>query len=171
MDTKRKNEELAIGELWVVPCDSECRIDFNVMPDRPVREGLRIREFRLGPNWIEAEFDRTYESSMAESPSHLTFVSALIQMQKVTYVYSCHRFGFDPNVRGPEALKIWPTDLSIVMRDMVTDEKRLVHRMDFTSYRKMRDRKYLATAKSRVGPLQIDASAMICLLRDPCLGG
>jgi hypothetical protein len=141
------------------------------MPDRPVKEELRIRQYRIGPHWIEAEFDRTYSSSMVNSPSHLTFVSALIQMQKVTYVYSCHRFGFDPDVRQPEALKIWPTTASITMREMVTDEESLVHRMDFTGYRKIEDRKYLATAVSRIGALQLDASAVILLLNDPCSQG
>ena len=37
---------------------SECLITFNVMPERGVTEELRIREFRVGPKWIEAEFDR-----------------------------------------------------------------------------------------------------------------
>lgn len=147
---------------------SACHVSFNVMPNRAVREELRIREFRVGPTWIEAEFDRTYHSSMLNSPSHLTFVSALIQMQKITYVYSCHRFGFDPNLRRPESLKVWPIALSVLMHEMVTHEKRLVHRMDFTSYRKIENRKYLATARTTIGPLQIDGSAMILLLRDPC---
>jgi hypothetical protein len=155
----------------VFQCDSECRVDFNVMPDRSVREELRIREFRVGPTWIEAEFDRTYTSSMLHSPSHLTFVSALIQMQKVTYVYSCHRFGFDPDVRAPESLKIWPTKLAVLMRTLVTEEHHLVHRMDFTDFRRIEDNKYLAIATSRIGALSIDGSAIIMLLREPCLKG
>ena len=34
------------------------------MPDRPVEEKLFIREYRIGPNYIEAHFDRSYKSSM-----------------------------------------------------------------------------------------------------------
>jgi hypothetical protein len=147
---------------------SECLITFNVMPERGVTEELRIREFRVGPKWIEAEFDRTYSTSMLNSPSHLTFVSALIQMQKVTYVYACHRFGFDPDVRKQEVLKIWPTDLSIGMRELVREDQKLVHRMDVKGFRKLEPRKFLATATSRIGALQIDGSALIMLLRDPC---
>jgi hypothetical protein len=158
----------AMDMVHCIQDNSECHISFNVMPDRSVREELRIREFRVGHNWIEAEFDRTYYSAMLNSPSHLTFVAALVQMQKVTYVYSCHRFGFDPDVRSPESLKIWPTNATIIMRDLVRDDERLVHRMDFTGYRKLETRKYMATATSRIGVLHIDATAMIVLLKDPC---
>ena len=148
---------------------SECNVEFNVMPDRSVREALRIREFRIGPNWIEAEFDRSYDSDMLNSPSHLTFVSALIQMQKVTYVYACHRFGFSVDVFQPEALKIWPTDVRVTMPGLVRDEKYLVHRMDFIGFRQVGVHAHFATATSRIGVLCIEGSAMIQLLRQPCL--
>ena len=148
---------------------SETHIAFNVMPDRPVREQLRMRQFRVGATWIEAEFDRTYSSSMLNSPSHLTFVAALVQMQKITYMYCCHRLGFDPDVNKPEVLKIWPTHTNITMRDLVREEGNLVHRMDFRVFRRLDQVKYLATATSRIGVLQIDASAIIHLLRAPCL--
>jgi hypothetical protein len=146
---------------------SVCSIGFNVMPGRPVQEELRIREFRIGADWIEAEFDRSFQSSMVNSPSHLTFVSALVQMQKITYVYACSRFGFNPAVTDTECLKVWPTNINIVMRDLVREEEGLVHRMDFTGFRKLEARKYLATATSRIGVLQIDGSAMLLLLQDP----
>ena len=61
---------------------SSCHVGFNVMPDRAIREELVIPEFRVGQTWIEAEFDRTYSSSMLNSPSHLTFVSALVQLAR-----------------------------------------------------------------------------------------
>jgi hypothetical protein len=146
---------------------SVCQVVFNVMPGKPVQEELRIREFRIGRDWIEAEFDRTYQSAMINSPSHLTFVSALIQMQKVTYVYACHRFGFVTDVNGSECLKVWPTSVNIQMRDLVREDEGLIHRMTFTGFRKLEARKYLATATSRIGILEIDASAMLFLLRDP----
>ena len=171
MDTilvKTTGSSIPLEEKCTVFTDSSvCGIAFNVMPDRPVHEELRIREFRIGADWIEAEFDRSYQSSMINSPSHLTFVSALIQMQKITYVYACSRFGFDPTVTATECLKVWPTNVNIVMRDLVREEEGLVHRMDFTGFRKVDARKYLATATSRIGVLQIDASAMLLLLRDP----
>ncbi len=151
----------------LINCDSTCQVEFNVMPERPVREQLRIKQFRVGPTWIEAEFDRSYQTSMLNSPSHLTFIAALIQMQKITYVYSCHRFGLDPDVSGQELLKIWPTQISLTMRDMVIEEEGLVHRMDFTDFRKLEAGKYLATVRSRIGALQIDALAVIMLLGAP----
>jgi hypothetical protein len=148
---------------------SECSVSFNVMPNRPVREELRIHEYRIGPNWIEAQFDRTYYTSMVNSPTHLTFVAALVQMQKITYVYACRRFGFSSDLRDTEALKIWPTDVQVSMRDLVRDETQLVHRMEFTTFRKLAHRKYLAVATSSIGALRIDGSAMIILLSEPCL--
>ena len=48
----------------VAKCDSACHVNFNVMPDRPVSEERKIREFRIGPTWIEAEFDGTCHYSM-----------------------------------------------------------------------------------------------------------
>jgi hypothetical protein len=150
-----------------IPCDSIYGLNFNVMPGRPVKEELSMKEFRVGPDWIEAEFDRKYYSSMLNSPNHLTFIAALIQMQKVTYVYACHRLGFVSDVKGPEVLKVWPTSVNVTLRDLVREEKSLVHRMDFTVFRRVEARKYLATTKSRIGIMRIDASAMIMPLREP----
>jgi len=132
-----------------------------------VREVLRIGRFRIGEDWIEAEFDRSYQSSMINSPSHLTFISALIQTQKVIYVYACHRFGFNPSVAESECLKVWPTSVQVVMRDQVREEEGLVHRIDFTGFRKVEPRKYLVTVTCRIGILQIDGTAILLLLRDP----
>ena len=147
---------------------SKCHISFNVMPERSVTEELTMREFRIGKTWIEAEFDRDYKSEMLSSPTHLTFVSALIQMQKVTYVYCCSKFGFPIDVAGNECLKVWPTDVHISMPGMVTIESGLVHRMDFIGFRKIEPRKYLAIAKSNISnTLEINASAIIQLLQEP----
>jgi hypothetical protein len=157
----------AVEAVYRLVDSSECQVTFNVMPERPIKETLRMREFRVGSTWIEAEFDRTYYSSMINSPSHLTFVAALVQMQKVTYVYSCHRFGLDPNVEVAEKLKIWPTEVFVDMRDLVRDERALVHRMEFTRFRRLDARRHLATAVSRIGVLKIHASAMIVLLTQP----
>jgi hypothetical protein len=156
----------AIASSTVLIDTSCCSVVFNVMPGRAVKEDLRIREFRIGADWIEAEFDRSYSSEMLNSPSHLTFIAALIQMQKVTYVYCCYRLGFDPNPILGEHLKIWPTSVTVTMRDLVTEESRLVHRMEFQSFRKLNANKYLAVARSTIGVLQIDASALVMLLQD-----
>lgn len=143
---------------------SECEIVFNVMPNRPVREQLKMREFRIGATWIEAEFDRSYHSSMLNSPSHLTFIAALIQMQKIVYVYSCHKLRLDPDVEKSETLKIWPTSASLTMKDLVREEKSIVHRIDFHAFRKVESKKYFTRLTSIVGIMEIDVSGIIILL-------
>ncbi len=160
---------MTTSESRTLPDGSQCHVAFNVMPERGVTETLRMREFRIGETWIEAEFERTYLTEMLSSPSHLTFVSALVQMQKITYVYCCHRFGFPLDLTSEEALKIWPTDIHVRMRNLVSEEAALVHRLDITGFRRMDTHKYFASTSSTVnGTLQIDASALIHLLRDPC---
>ncbi|RVT48112.1 hypothetical protein [Rubrivivax albus] len=134
------------------------------MPERHVLEELHVREFRIGGTWIEAQFDRTYQSAMLNSPSHLTFIAALVQMQKLTYVYACNRLGLNADVHAAEALKVWPTSLSISLRDMVVDEKALVQRIEFTEFRKLSRNKFHAKARSEVGPIAIDATAMIIVI-------
>lgn len=136
------------------------------MPGRSVTESLNMRRFLIGPTWIEAEFDRSYESEMLDSPSHLTFISALIQMQKITYVYCCSKFGFKIDVDKPEHLKVWPTSLDIKMPAMVTEDQKIIHRLDFLSFRKVERYKYFIEVQSAIGNiLKIDAGAIIQLLR------
>jgi hypothetical protein len=152
----------------IVDAPSVCTLQFNVMPGREVREDVEIRQYRIGRMWIEAEFDRRYESTMLHSPSHLTFVAALVQMQKIAYVFCCHRLGFDPDVSQPEHLKIWPTDLTISMTDLVRTERGLVHRMEFSLFKRLGPTKYVAVATTRIGDgLVINGRIMIQLLREP----
>ena len=68
------------------------------MPERPVRETLHIKRYRIGERCITAEFDRSYVNSILKSPSHLIFLSALVHSLKLMYVYACHTLGlkYDP---------------------------------------------------------------------------
>ncbi|MEM7192787.1 MAG: hypothetical protein AAF405_07985, partial [Pseudomonadota bacterium] len=102
-------------ELIVVPEAVDNEMTFNVMPERPVKEVLHIREYRLGDHYAEAHFDRSYHSSMLKSPSHLIFLSAVAHLQKIVYVYACHHLGLEYDPHGPEKLKIWPTTVNIEM--------------------------------------------------------
>src|SRR5579884_1602489 len=79
------------GESPIVVVDRATQeIQFNVMPARPVSETLRPKEYRIWNRYIEAEFDREYYSSMLNSPDHLIFLTALIQVQRIVYIYLCH---------------------------------------------------------------------------------
>jgi len=102
---------------------------FNVMPDRPVEEILKIKEYRIWDRCIEARFDREYHSSMDKSPSHLIFLSSLVHLQKMLYVYFCHEFGLPYDPFGPEIIKIWPTKVSVNMPKMITETEDLKHQV------------------------------------------
>lgn len=146
------------GSVWtpsgppvtVIRDQSELRVEFNVMPGKPVREEFYVREYRIWPRYIEAEFDRTYMSSMAHSPSHVIFLTALVHCQKMLYVYLCHELGFSYEPNGPERLKIWPTKMDIRLPDLVTPEIGLVHRMQVRDVRRIDARRLKVEAESRI---------------------
>src|SRR4051812_49354203 len=79
----------------VIQDNSEVELTFNVMPNRPVTEKLKIREYRLWDRYAEATLDREYFSSMEKSPNHLVFLTACAHFQKICYVYLTHEFGFE----------------------------------------------------------------------------
>jgi hypothetical protein len=112
------------------------RCAFNVMSGREVEETFFVREYRIWHRYIEAEFDRTYVSQMANSPSHVVFLTALTHTQKMLYVYMCHELGFDYQPDGPELLKLWPTKIDVRMPTLVTSEKGIVHRLHLSDVRR-----------------------------------
>ncbi len=140
-------------------------IQFNVMPERPVSEILRPKEYRIWNRYIEAEFDRQYYSSMLSSPDHLIFLTSLIQVQRMVYIYMCHerRLRYEP--LKPELLKVWPTNINVEMPKMVTETSGLVHRLRLTKLRQLDGKRFFAESKSDVnGVIEISASAFIHLL-------
>lgn len=151
-----------------IPDDSQCLVSFNVMPGREVSETLTMKKYTVGEGWIEAEFDRAYQSAMLNSPSHLTFIAACIQMQKIIYVYCCSQFGLSTDVHGPEQLKVWPTSIHISMPKMVIEEAGIRHRIEFTEFRKIDHQKYFCAVKSKIsGLVTIDSSGIISLIEEP----
>jgi len=105
---------------------SKQALNFNVMPGRNVSETLAPRCYFAGQDIARAVFDRSYETDMEESPSHLIFMSALVQWQKLIYLMVCHRLGVPYEADGPEAFKIWPTEVRCRMPTMVRDETNLI---------------------------------------------
>jgi hypothetical protein len=101
-------------------------LDFNVMPEKDVREQFKVRGYFVGEDVARAVFDRTYASSMERSPSHVIFLSALVQWQKLVYLMMCNRFGVDYVAGNPESYKVWPTGVDCRMPVLVCETDNLI---------------------------------------------
>lgn len=148
--------------LRVIHEQTEVAMAFNIMPDRPVRETLFIREYRIWNQYIEATFDRSYSSSMERSPSHLIFATALAHTQKMLYVYACHHFDAPYDPRGPERFKIWPTKVDVRMPKMVRQESDIVHCLHVASIKQLGENTFKFRVKSKINNvLTIDGDVPI----------
>lgn len=149
----------------VIRDTSPQELQFNIMPDRPVTETLRPKEYRVWQRCAEAEFNREYFSSMIQSPDHMVFLTALIQVQRITYLCMCFEFQLPYEPHNPERLKIWPTSVNVEMPKMVTTRESLVHSLKITKIRSLADKRFFAESESNVnGIIKIQASAFIYLL-------
>ena len=136
-------------------------VSFNVMPDAPVHERLEIQRYETGPDFIEAHFDREYFSSMAKSPSHLIFLSVLVQWQRLIYIHMCQLFGRDPFEPGGEHFKIWPTKVEIKLPELLREEKDLVQRVEFKGIRDFGEGRYKVDSTTKAGPIQMSAQVIV----------
>lgn len=102
------------------------KISFNVMPDRQVSESLTPEEYSVGRRIARVVFNREYDSRMEKSPSHLVFISALVQWQKLVYLAMCEEHGIDYDPSGREHFKIWPTDIRCFLPVLVREEEGLI---------------------------------------------
>lgn len=135
----------------VVKESTVCGISFNVMPDREVKEILKIKEYRIWDGYIEAVFDREYYSQMKKSPDHLIFLTALVHMQKMLYVYVCHKFNLGYNPHEEEKVKFWPVKLDISIPKLIRSNEDVVHKMKIESIEKADANTYMMKARSCVG--------------------
>ncbi len=105
--------------------NSSQNLSFNVMPSRHVNESLTPNQYSVGRRIARVVFNRDYETEMEKSPSHMVFLSALVQWQKLIYLVMCeeHEIVYNPN--GKEIFKIWPTDVRCCLPVLVTDEESL----------------------------------------------
>ena len=144
--------------------DHESRLSFNVMPGRPVEETLHVDRYEVGDRYAMAHFDRSYRSTMRNSPSHLIFISALVHTQKLLYATLCRDFGFDYDPHGPERFKMWPTKIQIRIPELITDETDLVQELWVTELKQFNETTYRATLETRVGSLamEITCPVFIC---------
>ena len=151
----------------LIPEYSENEITFNVMPGKHVKETLHIKEYRVWENRVEGVFDREYFSSMTRSPDHLIFLTALVHLQKLIYVFLCHKFGFEYDPHGDEKLKIWPTRIDTGIPSMIRKKTNLVQSFEATDFYRRPDGSFFLTGISRVGELVIHGDALVFLLEIP----
>ena len=143
-------------------------LTFNVVPNRQVSETLFIKEYRIWDGHIECSFDREYKSAMARSPDHLIFLSSLIHLQKLIYVYMCHRLDLPYDPFEPEVLKVWPTRTDCRIPKLVRERADLIQTFHVQSLTRRSDGNYLLTGLSySQGCLEISGDATIFPMSPP----
>ena len=138
---------------------------FNVMPDKDVDEKVCIKEYRIWDNAIESIFDRQYTTAMIKSPSHLTFLSGLVNLQKMVYIYMHHHLSVNYKNDGEELIKVWPRKLDIDMPRMILKKKNISHLMIIKSIIKLKHNKYKVVANTTIdGSVAISGEALVVVL-------
>ena len=140
-------------------------LSFNILPNRNVFEEINVRKYILKRRSIEAIFDRAYQSDMLHSPDHLIFLSVLIQLQKMIYIYLCYEFNYPFSLEEDEKLKIWPTNISIDMPKMITKSKNISHKIEIYSLRKINSNTYFGKCNSSIeNIINVKADAMVSIV-------
>jgi hypothetical protein len=134
----------------VIRDGSTVSMQFNVMPERTVTETLRFKEYRVWPNYVEADFDRSYESEMEKSPSHHIFLSAEAHAQKLAYIALAASFGCPYVPTEKEYFKIWWTSCFCNIPKMIRSENNLQQVLWVTEFVKTGPKAYQFEAYSRV---------------------
>ena len=138
---------------------------FNVLPQKNIKEKINIKKYHLKKRFIEAIFDRKYTTDMIHSPDHLVFLSSLIQLQKMIYIYLCYEFNLDISFHGKEKLKVWPTNIKIDMPRMITKKTSLSQKIKINNLRKINDKSYFGKCESNIeNIIYISADAMITIV-------
>jgi len=146
--------------------DSRCKIKFNVLPYRDVVEDIKVDKYILKKRFIEALFSRKYSTKMINSPDHLIFLTSLVHLQKMIYVYLCYEFGLSMSISGKEKIKVWPTKIKVDMRNMITQKTKLKQSIEIKGLRKTSETTYFGKCLSLIndGEATITADAVIYLL-------
>jgi hypothetical protein len=126
---------------------------FNVMPGRSVTETMFFKEYRAWPGFVEADFDRTYQSEMANSPSHVVFLTAEAHAQKLAYIALAEILGRPYVATEPEYFKIWWTCCYCNVPKMIRVEENLKQTLWVISFEKTGSKSYSLEAYSRVSEI------------------
>ena len=81
---------------------------------------------------------------------HLIFLSTLIHLQKMIYIYLCYEFGLSMQLEENEKLKIWPTNIKIDMPRMITKKKDISQVIKIKNLRKTGSKTYFGKCESSV---------------------
>ena len=146
--------------------DARCNIEFNILPYRDVSESLIANRYILKNRYIKAFFSRKYKTDMLDSPDHLIFLTSLVHLQKMIYIYLCYEFGYPITLSGKEKLKIWPTKINIDMKNMITQNKNLSQSIEIKALKKTGKKSYFGKCFSLInnGEATITADAVIYIL-------
>ena len=149
----------------IIQENSSQNIRFNIMPDRYVDEKIDVKEYRIWDNAIEVLFNRDYRTDMINSPNHLTFLSSLLNLQKMVYVFMHDYLSLDYDKNGEELIKVWPAKLDIKMPKMILKKENLRHLMLIKSIQKIKNNRYRVYADTMVGGIvTISGEALIVVL-------
>ena len=139
-------------------------MSFNVMPNRDVTETLLCKEYRAWPGYVEATFDRLYQSEMEKSPSHLIVVTAQAHAQKLAYIAIAESFGRPYVPTDPEYLKMWWTCSYSTMPKMIREEEDIKQLLWIIELVKTGPKAYAFEAYSRVSDMELWARAAVFLI-------
>jgi len=96
----------------------------------------------------------------------LIFLSVLIQLQKMIYIYLCYEFNYPFSLEGEEKLKIWPTNITIDMPKMITKSKNISHKIEISSLRKINSQTYFGKCNSSIeNIINVKADAMVSIVK------
>ena len=102
---------------------------------------------------------------MLNSPSHLTFLSSLINLQKMVYVFMHQYLNLEYDINGKERLKVWPGKLNINMPKMILKKENISHLMKINSIHKVKDNRYKVSADTFIDKaVTISGEALIVVL-------
>jgi hypothetical protein len=151
--------------LSVIRDVSFVRLEFNVMPGRTVTETFHFKEYRVWPGYVEAAFDRTYESAMEKSPSHVVFLTAEAHAQKLAYIALAQSFGRPYDAAEKEYFKIWWTCCFCHVPNMIRDESNLTQALWIIECLNTGERSHALEAYSRIGTtMELWARARVFLI-------
>ena len=144
---------------------SKSSISFNVLPGKNVKEDIIVKKNILKERYIKAIFDRNYHSEMAQSPDHLIFLSTLVHLQKMIYIYLCYEFGLSMKLDENEKLKIWPTNININMPKMITKNEDISQIINIKNLRKTGPKTYFGKCESSIDDIvTISADALVYVI-------
>tara|TARA_Y100000588_G_C13877259_1_gene762894 strand:+ start:78 stop:620 length:543 start_codon:yes stop_codon:yes gene_type:complete len=145
--------------------ESKTDIYFNILPGRHVKESIVVKKYILNKRKIEAVFDRKYFTDMKKSPSHLIFLSSLVHLQKMIYLYMSYELGYPIKVNSEEHMKIWPTKINVDLPKLITKKNNLTQSIKIIDLKKTTPKSYFGQCLSVIeGKTFISADAAIYLI-------